>query len=123
MRRAPVSRCRVVFGRPSKEKARTSMASKTYGAQSSVARKSLCQPCRRKYFSGVGTGTMRIGVITPAAFKASAVKGPPTNTNAQRLAVSTQLFCGLPSNWMLGMSGNSQAGTTTFRATGDRKAS
>ncbi len=66
---------------------------------------------------------MRIGVFTPAACNALAVKGPPTNTNAQRLAVSTQLFWGLPSNWMLGMSGNSQAGTTTFRAKGVRKAS
>ena len=66
---------------------------------------------------------MRTGLLTPAARKASAVKGPPTNTSAQRLAVSTQLFCGLPSNGVSGMSGNSQAGTTTFRARGLRKAS
>ncbi len=99
------------------------MASNTYGAQPNVARKSLCQRGRPKYFSGVGTGTMRIGTFTPAAAKALAVKGPPTNTNSQRLAVSTQLFWGLPSNWMSGMSGNSQAGTTTFRANGVTKAS
>ncbi len=51
----------------------------------------------RKYSSGVGTGTMRMGVRMPAFWNESTVNWPPTIIRSHWWAVSTQLLDGLPS--------------------------